>query len=401
MFAYKTNSPQYLDYIASVKSRKEIEADPDLCLLLENPYIKDNMEMAIRWAKAKTGDYQDKYDFLEYFMCNGPELDADTILHYRAKSFNDPVVMEIAYSYFSSPESQREIREKRKNKFGKNLDDCFQNPCFYLGRFTPQMGALGDETATEGIFTYMANLFNSEEVKKRRLTDIVKRKLSNNEISTEAADALIDKINKNTLTDDEKKNLVPKQQTHFNAVGNSNTQNRTFTQWFKSGCAKLMKDILDGTDEFANELIENTNCITNANNIGDWMAHAIQEKISIITKANVKRRLGDCARLWSQLRNFNMFDPTTNKFGPISFEQTVDGVTPIGTRLNVLVNGAPNVSDASATVSHAADATAVAANTQTQPASDNADALEALHASEFSGYLGGRVTDGYEGDNQQ
>ena len=77
--------------------------------------------MAIRWNEAKYGDYQAKYDFLEYFMCNGPELDADTILHYRAKSFNDPVIMEIAYSYFSSPEAQREIRDKRKNKIKANL----------------------------------------------------------------------------------------------------------------------------------------------------------------------------------------------------------------------------------------------------------------------------------------
>jgi hypothetical protein len=72
MYAYKTNSADYLDYVASVKSRKEIMADPDLCLLLENELIRDNMEMAIRWNEAKYGDYQDKYDFMEYFMCNGP-----------------------------------------------------------------------------------------------------------------------------------------------------------------------------------------------------------------------------------------------------------------------------------------------------------------------------------------
>ena len=71
MYAYKTNSADYLDYVASVKSRKEIMADPDLCLLLENELIRDNMEMAIRWNEAKYGDYQDKYDFMEYFMCNG------------------------------------------------------------------------------------------------------------------------------------------------------------------------------------------------------------------------------------------------------------------------------------------------------------------------------------------
>lgn len=368
MFAYKTNSPQYLDYVASVKSRKEIEADPDLCLLLENPYIKDNMEMAIRWAKAKTGDYQDKYDFLEYFMCNGPELDADTILHYRAKSFNDPVVMEIAYSYFSSPESQREIREKRKNKYGKNLDDCFQNPCFYLGRFTPQMGALGDVESTEGVFTYMANLFNSEKIKKERLKAIVESKHTTGEISKEVRDKLIseiEKANKSTDVSSAYKHIFPQPQTHNEPCCLPSDLKRIFIKPFTEGWAKLEKDILEGTDDFTNEIIESTNCITNANNIGDWMGNAIQKNIDIITKANVKRRLGDCARLWSQIRNFNLFDPNSNAFRPITHSQTVGGTTPNGTRFAALVNGAPTVSDASATVQHA-DAQ-VAANADNPP----------------------------------
>lgn len=369
MFAYKTNSPQYLDYVASVKSRKEIEADPDLCLLLENPYIKDNMEMAIRWAKAKTGDYQDKYDFLEYFMCNGPELDADTILHYRAKSFNDPVVMEIAYSYFSSPESQREIREKRKNKYGKNLDDCFQNPCFYLGRFTPQMGSLGDVESTEGVFTYIANLFNSEETKKKRLKAIIKLKRETNEITQEEHDKILKEIesaSKSTDVSSAYKHIFPQPQTHNEPCCPPPDLKRIFVKPFTEGWAKLQKDILEGTDDFTNELIESTNCITNANNIGDWMANAIQKNIDIITKANVKRRLGDCARLWSQIRNFNMFDPNSNAFKPIPYGQTVGGTTPIGTRFNVLVNGAPNVSDASATVQRIAEQTSAnAAQPQT------------------------------------
>jgi hypothetical protein len=116
MYAYKTNSPHYLDYVASLKTREQILADPDLCPLLENPYIKDNMEIALRWNKAKYGDYQDKYDFLEYLMCNGPELDADTILHYRLRAYNDPVCMEIAYSYLSDTQKLAEIRKDKYEK---------------------------------------------------------------------------------------------------------------------------------------------------------------------------------------------------------------------------------------------------------------------------------------------
>jgi hypothetical protein len=50
---------------------------------------------------------------------------------------------------------------------------------------------------------------------------------------------------------------------------------RIFIKPFTEGWTKLNKDILEGTDDFTNEIIESTNCITNANNIGDWMANAI------------------------------------------------------------------------------------------------------------------------------
>lgn len=350
MFAYKTNSPQYLDYIASVKSRKEIEADPDLCLLLENPYIKDNMEMAIRWAKAKTGDYQDKYDFLEYFMCNGPELDADTILHYRAKSFNDPVVMEIAYSYFSSSESQREIREKRKNKYGKNLDDCFQNPCFYLGRFTPMMGELGDEGNTYGLFSYMARNLKVWGEKKKLIAQ-VEEKRRQGHLTPEAAQTQIAEIEKKFSNSSDDTSMVkPSEAPQGTAVERKSWWKRLVIPAFERGWNLLSKDAIEGSDDFINELINNTNCVTNANQIGDWMSSAIKEKISIITKANVKRSLGDCSRLWSQLRNFNMFQSKNNTFGPISYTQLTGNTTPIGTNLQTVPNPAPDVSDATDTL---------------------------------------------------
>ena len=61
-----------------------------------------------------------------------------------------------------------------------------------------------------------------------------------------------------------------------------------------------------------------------------------------------------------------MFDPNSNAFKPIPYGQTVGGTTPIGTRFNVLVNGAPNVSDASATVQRIAEQTSAnAAQPQT------------------------------------
>ena len=358
MFAYKTNSPQYLDYIASVKSRKQIQADPDLCLLLENPYIKDNMEMAIRWNEAKYGDYQAKYDFLEYFMCNGPELDADTILHYRAKSFNDPVIMEIAYSYFSSPEAQREIRDKRKNKYDKNLDDCFQNPCFYLGRFTPMMGSLGDEKKTYGIFTWMANKLKSDgSIQQVQATQ--EQQVSTGQTTPETAKKRIDAA-KQTVQDNENNQgdgqvRPPADSTEtVNDVpapgGASPTAQSVFLESVNKGWNMWWKDVVDGTSDFTDELINSTNAITNANNIGDWMSNAIQKKLNIITKANVKRNLGDCSRLWSQLRNMRLFSSNRNKFGPISPQQLTGSTTPQGTNTKPINNPSPCVSDASATI---------------------------------------------------
>jgi hypothetical protein len=111
MRPYKSNSPHYLDYIAAAKTRDEIKADPKLCVLLENEYIKDNMELALRWKEAKYGDYQAKYDFAEYLMCNGPEIDADTILHYREMALLDPVIVEISYSYLSNTEVLQKLRK--------------------------------------------------------------------------------------------------------------------------------------------------------------------------------------------------------------------------------------------------------------------------------------------------
>jgi hypothetical protein len=127
-------------------------------LLLENEYIKDNMEIAIRYQEAKYGDYQAKYDFIEYFMANGPELDADTIMHYRGKCYNDPVMMEIAYSYFKGAD----ISKIREEKYGKETDDCFKNPCFYLDKISPQMGRIGDKENTYGMFSFLSNFIKAK-----------------------------------------------------------------------------------------------------------------------------------------------------------------------------------------------------------------------------------------------
>lgn len=54
---YISNSPKYLDYIASTMTREEILADDRLCKLLNDPYIKDNMETALAYAEAEAGRF--------------------------------------------------------------------------------------------------------------------------------------------------------------------------------------------------------------------------------------------------------------------------------------------------------------------------------------------------------
>lgn len=136
-------------------SRAEIEAHPQLCQWLNNPYVKDNMELAIKFAEAEQGTFQQKKDFVEYYMCNGPELEADTLLYYREKILIDPVYKSIGYTYYSDIDNVAEIRYEKygkdnlttsKNRHGNNYDwfNCFKNPCNYLGPFSARQGHIGD-----------------------------------------------------------------------------------------------------------------------------------------------------------------------------------------------------------------------------------------------------------------
>ena len=367
MFPYKTNTPQYLDYVASVKSRQEIENDPDLCLLLENPYIKDNMEMAIKFNEAKYGDYQAKYDFLEYFMCNGPELDADTIMHYRAKCFNDPVMMEIAYSYFCGPINYASIREKRKNKYQKAIDDCFNNPCFYLARFSPQMGKLGDKENTYGIFSWIANHIKSNGGEERQVEVTTNNQVKTGQISEIDAAMRIktakdsDKANENAQGDGnirpDPKGSEGDNQNRTPCAGDiSKSYQGLVPPSVQKGWFEWWKNLVDGTEEFSNEIINSSHGITNGKRIGDWMSSKISENFDIISKGQVRRQLGDCARMWSQVRRLNIFSPSQNAHGTINPSQIVGNTTPQGTDMSPIANAKPSVNQASSTIAKAHDA---------------------------------------------
>lgn len=358
MYAYKTNSADYLDYVASLKTRQQILADPDLCPLLENPYIKDNMEIALRWNKAKYGDYQDKYDFLEYLMCNGPELDADTILHYRMKAYNDPVCMEIAYSYLSDTEY---IADVRKNKYEKQTDDCFKNPCFYMGKFSAMMGSCGDVKNTTSAFNIVANW--AEKVGKDKEQEHKAQKDAKQGKPATQDDKKDDKKeDEATQNKDEPQGasdtVEPKGKKEDGnpenclVVGCRWIWENLIPQGMQKGIKMMGAQIMENNSQFTDELMKNYNTAANAKHIGDWLATPVAEMLDLVTKANVRRQLGDCARLWSQVRRLRLFT-SDNKYGPIRADQIVNNTNTDGTPQQLVGNPQPSSTDASVAAKNA------------------------------------------------
>jgi hypothetical protein len=65
--------------------------------------------------------------------------------------------------------------------------------------------------------------------------------------------------------------------------------------------------------------------------------------------------LGDCGRLWSQVRRLNLFSPN-NAFGPINPSQLAGNQYPDGTPTDPLGNSTPNAGDANPDVKAAREA---------------------------------------------
>ena len=349
MFAYKTNSPDYLDYVASAMTREEILADPKFCVLLENPYIKDNMEVALAWRKAKFGDYKDKYDFVEYYLCNGPELDADTLLHYRGLALADPVVMEIANSYFKDPEVLSEIREEKYGK-KKNGDwtDCFTNPCFYLGDFSAVMGSMGDSKNVETYFNTIAERFAAAWGSDKKKNSREQVQQSTGLKNTSASGTSSTTSGSNSGSSPSKKDAI-KPQGDTQAVSNENNSTgqsagsdayagKIRNSYF-SGWAKLGKQIFENDANFANDLMK-VSSYFHVPKFGDWSAKAFSEAVALADSANTVRMMGDCYRMWQQVRRLRVFGPD-NQHGPITSDQLVGGKNTDGTPLQVVGNPSP------------------------------------------------------------
>ena len=283
-FVYSSNSPEFLNYIAHSKTRADIVNDPSLCVLLEDPYIKDNMETALLFKDAQYGDYEAKKEFLGYFLANAPELDTDTIIYFRDKIINDPAYMEIYRGEFSDISH---IDDLRVNKYGKDTSDtndllnCLQNPCEYLGPFSSSIGLMGDDRNFNTISNVLARITSGK-----------------------------DDIGTSTTWGNIRQHAIAK-----------------IIPDVEIGYRTMMAGISQSFKEFA-EKFNKAGLGKELQTVGDAHAESYAKEISSAVKVNVVSNLGDCARIWENMRRLRVYDPSKNAKAPLA---TVGNKTPDGT----------------------------------------------------------------------
>ncbi len=296
-FIYTSNSPEFLNYVASVKTRNDVLSDPSLCVLFEDPHIKDNMELAFLYREAEYGDYEAKKTFVGFFLANGPELDNDTLMYFRDKIMSSTEYMDIYKENFSDISSVDQLRINQYNKRTTESDDsanCLENPCEYLGPFSSSIGLIGDDRN----FNTLSNVFS-------RITS------SENEIGKGKEGSLDGDDKKSSLTWGNIRQhviskLIPDVEKAYRAV---------------------MGNMSSSFEDFAKKLIK-LGLEKETKTIGDKHAEQMAKDIAPSVKVNVVSNLGDCARIWEQMRRLRVYDPSKNAKGPIATtlgNKNVDG----------------------------------------------------------------------------
>lgn len=339
--SYVSSSPKYLDYIASSMTREEILADDRLCKLLNDPYIKDNMETALAFAEAEAGGYNEKVQFVKQFMCNGPELDTDTIIHYRNIILSDDEYSAIAADYFNDITS---IDDFRVNEFDKDTAEtsdgnCFLNPCNYLNNLSLNLGAMAEAAN----FRTVKNIFSL----------IVKQK------KDEKDEEEAKKEEKKKKDEDKDKNKPNTQQTNNNTTENPSEPKRSevdtsavngsirypillrLPPGIRKGYGSLMSNIASAYEDFATVLAA-SNIPLDLMQVGDYNAIRNAESVSMMIRANIFSKMGDCARVWRDLRNLNYYKPEQNTVQPAPESAAVANKTVTGTPKKKPVNKTDN-----------------------------------------------------------
>ena len=327
-FIYSSNSPYFLDYLASCKTRNEILNDPQLCIFLNDPHIKDNMELALLARAADYGDYDAKVEFVGFFLANGPELDTDTIMHYRKKILLDYTYSRIARDEFSDISK---VDELRINTYGKETtesaiangkeDDgnCFKNPCDYLQPISAMMGMLGDSENFKTINNIFAR--NNKESQKEKDKNKKSTNESDDKSSNKKDGKSTDKKSANEKIKDSKKqkesNDDDEDKPSDSVWGNirKHVASRIIPE-FNKGYRVMLKNMSLQADGLKKK-VKDANLEKETQTIGDSEAEKVAENIAPAVKMNIFKNMGDCARLWEYMRRLNVYEPTQNAKGPI------------------------------------------------------------------------------------
>lgn len=294
-FVYSSNSPEFLNYVASCKTRNDIINDPRLCVLLEDPHIKDNMELAILYRAGQYGDYEAKKEFVGFFLANGPELDTDTLMFFREKIIHSPVYMEIYKHEFGDISIVDQLRIEKYKKDTTETNDkkhCFENPCEYLGPFSSSIGLMGDDrnfNTLSNVFSRITAANGDEKDKKDKKEDADTSSITWGNIRQHVISKIVPDIEKAYRT----------------MLGNMSQSFEEFGK--KLGSKNLSKEVAT---------------------VGDNKAEEKAKDIAAAVKVNVVSNLGDCARIWENMRRLRVYDPSKNAKKP--FTNTISKKTPDG-----------------------------------------------------------------------
>ena len=107
-----------------------------------------------------------------------------------------------------------------------------------------------------------------------------------------------------------------------------------------------MGAVLEGDAQFAEELTSKRNCLQNALRTGDWISPKVSELLDLTSKANVKRHLGDCSRLWSQVRRLRLFG-SENAYTVVPATSLTNGSNIDGSPMNPLAECRPSAEQSS------------------------------------------------------
>lgn len=144
MFLYQFNTVETL--LSKVTSREQVENDPDLCKLLENPYLKDDTELAIRYQEYKRGYPDSERNFVEYFFMHGPEIDVGSLEQWRDLILRDPVLLETGKRVNINTLWAQKQADKKNFSWGvlTDLMDCLSRPCAYLSPSSDLIGIMAN-----------------------------------------------------------------------------------------------------------------------------------------------------------------------------------------------------------------------------------------------------------------